>query len=229
MAGQCLPSIYATLLERVIVADKAVEAGNPVVERPRCCVVFLGRPVETVAAALAGRPSDRFDEPTANAAASEGCVDKEILQVTDLLGRPGVRVKEVVGDPDERRGRAALSRSQAADRAFRGDHPLPGIVVNLGRQAGLVEIEIAAPQLGPTVPVCRDNRVNDDFDQDGSPGSQAARVPYAAIIIGASRCWFFGSCSIPRPPPTPSSLPMAATERRSSSIRCSSRCDATRR
>jgi hypothetical protein len=66
-----------------------------------------------------------------------------------------MRVKETVGDPDERRGRAALRRSQAADRALRGDQALPGVVVNLRRQDGLVKIEIAAPQLGPTVAVFR--------------------------------------------------------------------------
>jgi hypothetical protein len=171
------PASRPPLFERVIVTDKAVEAGNPVVKRPRRSVVLLRRPVEPVATALAGGPGYRFDELAADAAAPEGCVDKEILQVADLLGGPGMRVKEIVGDPDERRDRAALPRSQTADRAVRGDQPLPGVVVNLRRQSGLVKIEIAAPQLGPTVPVCRDNRVNDDFDQDGSPGSGSARVP----------------------------------------------------
>ena len=150
------PASPPTLLERVIVANKAVEASNPVVERPRRGVVFLRGPVEPVAAALAGGPGDRIDEPAADAVASAGCVDEEILQVTDLLGRPGMRVKEVVGNPGKRRSCTAEASSQTADRAVRGDQPLPGLVVNLGRQAGLVKIEIGAPQLGPTVPVCRD-------------------------------------------------------------------------
>src|ERR1700719_5049239 len=91
------------LLERVIVTDKAVEAGNPLVKRPRRSVVLLRRPVEPVAAALAGGPGYRFDELAADAAAPEGCVDQEILKVTNLLGRPGMRVKEVVGNPGKRR------------------------------------------------------------------------------------------------------------------------------
>src|SRR5690348_8939173 len=48
------PAPAPTLLERVIVTDKAVEAGDSVVERPRRCVVLPRRPVEPVAAALAG-------------------------------------------------------------------------------------------------------------------------------------------------------------------------------
>src|SRR5580704_7773026 len=165
------------LVQRVVVSDEAVEAGDAVVERARGGIVLLRRPVEPVTTAVAGGRGDCFDEPAAYAAVPGGGVDKEILQVTDLLGSPGMCVKEIVGDPDERRGRAALPRSQTADRAVRGDQQLPGVVVNPRRQSGLVKIEIAAPQLGPTVPVCRDNRVNDDFDQDGSPASGSARVP----------------------------------------------------
>jgi hypothetical protein len=70
------PASPPTLLERVIVTNKAVETSNPVVERPRRGVVFLRGPVEPVAAALAGGPGDRFDEPAADATASAGCVDE---------------------------------------------------------------------------------------------------------------------------------------------------------
>jgi hypothetical protein len=61
--------------------------------------------------------------------------------------------------------------------SFCGDQPLPGVVVNLRRQADLVKIEIAAPQLGPAVAILLGDRVNDDFDQDGSPASRSAIVP----------------------------------------------------
>src|SRR5260370_28553149 len=128
-----------------------------------------------------------------------------------------MRMKEVVGDPDERRSRAAEAGSETMDRALRRDQPLPSVVVNLRRQSCLVKIEIAAPQLGPAVPVLPRDRLNDDFDQDGPPACQPAIVPWAAIIIGASRCWFSGSCSIRRPPPIPTCLPTAAVERQSSS------------
>jgi hypothetical protein len=50
-------------------------------KRPRRSVVLPGRPVEPVATAFAGDSGDRFDELAADAAALEGCVDKEILQV----------------------------------------------------------------------------------------------------------------------------------------------------
>ena len=120
MAWQRAPASAPTLLERVIVTDKAVEAGNPVVERPRRSVVLLRRPVEPIAAALAGDRGHGFDQPAANALASKGCVDKEILQVTNLLGRPGMRVKEVVDNPGKRRSCTAEAGSQTADRAVRG-------------------------------------------------------------------------------------------------------------
>jgi hypothetical protein len=98
--------------ELVIVTDEAAEAGNPVVERPRRSVVLLRRPVEPEATAVAGRRGDCFDQCPAGAAAPGGGVDEEILQVADLPGSPRMRVKEIVGDPDERRGRAALPCSQ---------------------------------------------------------------------------------------------------------------------
>src|SRR5947209_2096194 len=111
------------LLERAVVADKAAKAGNPVVERPRRSVVLLRRPVEPVAAALAGGRGNRFDQAAADAAAPCLGVDEEILRVADLLGSPRMRVEEIVRDPDERRGRAALPRTQTVDRAVRGDQP----------------------------------------------------------------------------------------------------------
>jgi hypothetical protein len=55
-------SVAFCLSKRVVVADEAVEAGDPVVERPRGRVVLFGRPIEPATAALAGDCGDGFDQ-----------------------------------------------------------------------------------------------------------------------------------------------------------------------
>src|SRR5215467_6970342 len=55
-------SVALRLGQRVVVADEAVEAGDPVVERPRGRVVLFGRPIEPATAALAGDCGDGFDQ-----------------------------------------------------------------------------------------------------------------------------------------------------------------------
>src|SRR5271166_834658 len=137
------------LVQRVIVADEAVEPGDPVVERARRGVALFGRPVKPGAAPLAGGCGDGFDQPAAAAMPAGGAVDKQILEVADLPIHPGMGVEEIVRDPDQGCGVAAEARSEAADRALRRGQPPPGVLVDLRRQLGLVEVEIAAPQLGP--------------------------------------------------------------------------------
>jgi len=55
-------SVALRLSQRVVVADEAVEAGDPVVERPCGRVVLFGRPIEPGTAALAGNCGDGFDQ-----------------------------------------------------------------------------------------------------------------------------------------------------------------------
>src|SRR6516165_7202107 len=87
-------------IERVIVADEAVEPSYPVVERPRRGIVLLRRPVEPGAAALARDRGNRFDQFAAATVAAGSRVDEQILQVADLAGHPSMGVEEIVGDPD---------------------------------------------------------------------------------------------------------------------------------
>jgi hypothetical protein len=128
-----LKPVIRLLNKDVVVADKAVEARDPVIERTRGDVVLLGGPIETIAIALARRRRDRFDQAATAAAAANGAVDEQILQITHLLYRPGMRVKEVVGDPDERGGAAAEPGSQTADRTRGRNQALPSVLVYLGR------------------------------------------------------------------------------------------------
>src|SRR5690349_17612595 len=138
-------------VQPVIVADKAVEPGDVVVKPARAGVVFLGGPVEAQAAALARRGGDPLDQGAADAAAAQPRIDKQILQVAHILRRPAMRMKQVVDDAGERRRGIADPGAKAVDRPGAANQPGPGEVIGLWRQAGLVEIEIAAPQLGPAL------------------------------------------------------------------------------
>src|SRR6516164_3097630 len=82
-------SVALRLSQRVVVADEAVEAGDPVVERPCGRVVLFGRPIEPGTAALAGNCGDGFDQLGAAALPPDCRVDKQILQVADLAHHPG--------------------------------------------------------------------------------------------------------------------------------------------
>ena len=93
--------------ERVVVADEAVEPGDAVVERARGSVVLFGRPVEPGTAALARDRGDGFDQLGTAALAAHRCIDEQILQVADFAPHPAMGVEEIMGDPDERRGRTA--------------------------------------------------------------------------------------------------------------------------
>src|SRR5262249_19542717 len=112
-------------LEREVIADKAVEAGDAVVKRARGGVVLLCRPIEPCAAALAGNCGNRFDQPGPAPLPPGRSIDKQILQVADLAGHPGMGVKEIVGDADERRRGIAEPRAEPADWALRGNQTLP--------------------------------------------------------------------------------------------------------
>lgn len=69
-----------------------------------------------------------------------------------------MRVKEVMNDAYERRIRTVEPRSETADGAFRCNQPLPGVLIDFCWQLRLVEVEIAASQLGPAVSVSRRDR-----------------------------------------------------------------------
>src|SRR5690348_6558859 len=67
---------------------------------------------------------------------------------------------------------------QPADRAFRRDQPLPDLLVDLWRQFGLVEVEIAAPQLCPARPALWPDRGDDDVGH-GAPSPFLSPVDVA--------------------------------------------------
>src|ERR1700728_5273665 len=105
--------------------------------------------MEPEAAALAGAGADRLDQSGAAAMPPRRGIHEQILQIAHLAHRPGMGMEQVMNDAGERRVIAAEPGAKAADRALRRDQPLPSELVDLGRQAGLVELEIAPPQLRP--------------------------------------------------------------------------------
>ena len=85
--------------ECIVVADEAIEPGDPVVKGAHYGIIRLCRPVEPITTTFTCRRGDRFDQPAARTAAPNGAVDEQILEIADFLRRPGMGVKEVVNDP----------------------------------------------------------------------------------------------------------------------------------
>src|SRR5258708_688978 len=101
---------------------------------PTCSSPTSGRAAARWARGAGGARGDRLARAPGRGTRR---VDDQIREVAPFLGRPGMGVKEIMGDPEERRGVAAEPRPEAADRAFRGDQPPPGVLIDLRRQAGL--------------------------------------------------------------------------------------------
>src|SRR5215475_9279304 len=99
--GCCLARIggVASSYQRVVVADKAVEPSDAVVERARGRIVLFGCPIEPGATTFVCDGSDRFDQLGAAALAADRRVNKQILQIADLSRHPRMGVKEIVSDP----------------------------------------------------------------------------------------------------------------------------------
>src|SRR5258708_27256768 len=127
--------------------------GDTVVQLPRRPVVLLGRPVKPGAAAIARRRGDALDQGLAAALAAQRRIDEQILQIARLGGHPGMRVEQVMDDAGERSRRVVQPRAKASDRTIPRHQPPPSLLIDFGWQRGLVEIEIASPQLVPSRPI----------------------------------------------------------------------------
>jgi hypothetical protein len=64
-----------------------------------------------------------------------------------------MRVEQVMDDAGERSRRVIQPRAKASDRTIPRHQPPPSLLIDFGWQRGLVEIEIASPQLVPSRPI----------------------------------------------------------------------------
>ena len=126
------------LLQRIVVANKSIELRHFVVQRSSGHVVFVREPVKTCGTARLRSCGNGFDERTCDALPAQEGIDKQILQVTNVLC-PHVGVKKKMREACQ----LPIMGCTKAKNAVLREQALPGLVVFFIWQRGFVERFIA--------------------------------------------------------------------------------------